>query len=386
MLYFSDLNKQKKDQLFFQNPNEFNCSDKELLAHGLGAVLYIPGSKKHLSQAIEKTSASTVVVCLEDAVSDSQLKIAHRNVRTAFEELQLSSKNVNELPFIFVRGRNQEHFKYISIEFEQFKDLIFGFVLPKFEFKTGIKHLEFFDKLKEIWQKDIYLMPILESLSILDPASRYSELTYLNEIFDCYREHILNIRIGATDIAGLLGLRRSMVSTIWDNSVLQSVLADIINCFGRQGNDYVLSGPVWEYFETEKYKTVKMFTSPEIRGLLKEIEKDQINGLWGKTVIHPTQILPVLSKMVISYQDYTDASAILTSDGGVSAGVCSSRMNEVKPHRFWAEKIMKRSKIFGVFNDGMNSEHLLRTYVDKHENRVLPREFYTNYKLNPKEL
>lgn len=386
MLYFSDLSEQKIDQLFFKNPKEFNGSNKELLAHGLGAVLYIPGSKEQLSQAIEKTSASTVVVCLEDAVSDSQLKIAHRNVRTAFEELQQSSKRVDELPFIFVRGRNQDHFKYLSIEFEQFKDLIFGFVLPKFEFKTGIRNLEYFDKLQDHWQKDIHLMPILESLSILNPKTRNIELDALNQLFESYRNQILNIRIGATDIAGLLGLRRSMFSTIWDNAVLQSVLADIINCFSRQENNYVLSGPVWEYYETEKYKTTKMYTSHEIRGLQKEIERDQVNGLWGKTVIHPTQILPVLSKMVISNQDYADALAIKNSDGGVSAGVFSSRMNEVKPHRFWAEKILKRAEVFGVFNDGINSEHMLRVYADKFENRVLPREFYTNFKLNPKEL
>jgi len=57
-----------------------------------------------------------------------------------------------------------------------------------------------------------------------------------------------------------------------------------------------------------------------------------------------------------------DASSILASnngDVGVIASQYSNKMNEIKPHMRWAQKIMIKSKIYGVFNEQHNFTSLL---------------------------
>ena len=119
---------------------------------------------------------------------------------------------------------------------------------------------------------------------------------------------------------------------------------DILNFFLRKQRGYIISGAVWEYFSNDE-------DSPEIHGLIKELKLDMENGFHGKTIIHPSQINVVNKQYVVNYGDYIDAMNILKSDGGVFKGYNGNRMNEVLPHRNWAEKIMARAEIFGVLED-----------------------------------
>ncbi|MCZ7176261.1 HpcH/HpaI aldolase/citrate lyase family protein, partial [Salmonella enterica] len=70
-------------------------------------------------------------------------------------------------------------------------------------------------------------------------------------------------------------------------------------------------------------------------GLIREVLLDKLNGISGKTCIHPTHIVPVNSQYVISKEEYYDAKRILDSTNG-QVGVFKSekgnKMNEVKPH------------------------------------------------------
>lgn len=378
MIYFENLSNHKREELFYSSPNHFSTSDAELLPHGLGAVLYVPGDRKKLSSAIRSTEASTIVICLEDAVSDVSLDFAHQNIKKALLELYGDYKKEEILPFIFIRCRNQEHFEYIESILTPVQEILTGFTIPKFESESGRNTLAYFAELEEKWQRPIYLMPILESGPIVHLESRSQELEALLALFLQYKERIINLRIGATDISGLYGLRRPRNATIWDSVVLFSFLSDLINTFSRQEHDFILSGPVWEYFERGETDQTGGFISPEIRGLIQEVEKDHLNGLWGKTVIHPSQITPVLSRMVVPYHDYKDALSIVQQSGGVSVSSSGQRMNEQKPHTYWAKKILKRAHIFGVYNENIEPNMLLESYTKREITNTISLEYHLN--------
>ena len=116
---------------------------------------------------------------------------------------------------------------------------------------------------------------------------------------------------------------------------------DILNVFSRE---YVVSGPVWEYFDDKK-------SFDWLEGLLQELELDRINGFIGKTAIHPSQLPYIFDSLKVSQTDYEDARQVLLWDVdklGVVKSVDGGRMNEVKTHRKWAERIKILGDIYGV--------------------------------------
>jgi citrate lyase beta subunit len=129
-----------------------------------------------------------------------------------------------------------------------------------------------------------------------------------------------------------------MDETIYDIRCVSNILSDVVTCFSM---DYVVSGPVWEYFDGDGWD----------RGMRRELKLDSINGFTGKTVIHPKQISIVNEFMKVSTEDFNDACKILAmsdKDKLVSKSAVGSRMNEYKTHVLWAEKMLALSKIYGV--------------------------------------
>lgn len=162
------------------------------------------------------------------------------------------------------------------------------------------------------------------------------------------RRHTLNIRVGGNDFCAAYGLRRNSRQTIYEIGVVNSALTDILTVFGT---DYVVSAPVWEYFENDRDDTWK-------QGLERELALDKLNGFMGKTAIHPSQIPIIHRAMAVSAADYEDARRILHWDQkavGVQKSGGGDRMNEVKVHAKWAEKIMTLSKVYGVLPTGAQS-------------------------------
>ena len=148
---------------------------------------------------------------------------------------------------------------------------------------------------------------------------------------------------------------------------VRECLSDIINVCGRN-NDYVISGPVWEYFRAPKemmfeelpkhgledylMKRIPIVNN-EIDGLLREIILDKANGFIGRTVIHPTHVKFVNAMMAVTKEEYDDACMILQTSGGVVKGVGANKMNEVRTHTNWAKKVVNRARAFGVIeNEG----------------------------------
>ena len=142
-------------------------------------------------------------------------------------------------------------------------------------------------------------------------------------------------------------------------------LSDIINVCGRN-NDYVISGPVWEYFRAPKelmfeelphyglqdyLSRHESIVNPEIDGLLREVILDKANGFVGRTVIHPTHVKFVNAMMAVTKEEYDDACQILGTGGGVVKGSGGNKMNEIKPHTNWAKKVYNRARAYGVIRD-----------------------------------
>ena len=75
------------------------------------------------------------------------------------------------------------------------------------------------------------------------------------------------------------------------------------------------------------------------------------NGFIGKTIIHPTHIPYVNGMLAVTREVYEDALQVLDTSGGVIKSASGNKMNEIGPHRSWAEKIVMRAKAYGVIED-----------------------------------
>ena len=93
-------------------------------------------------------------------------------------------------------------------------------------------------------------------------------------------------------------------------------------------------------------------------GLLRELLLDRANGFIGKTIIHPTHIPYVNGMLSVTKEVYDDALQVLGTSGGVIKSASGNKMNEIGPHRCWAEKIAMRAKAYGVIASEANYREL----------------------------
>lgn len=376
MKHFDFFDDKLKETLFYVQPEEFNCSEeRQLLGTVLGATLYSPATRKTLSTDVVKAAkngSTSLIICLEDSVPDARLEEAEQNLVANMKIIDGLSQS--ELPLLFVRPRNPQHLQFVLESILPYIKNITGFCLPKFDTSNAEAFLTIIAEYSELAGKHLYAMPILESPLMIYSETRSGELQYVYEVCHKYRDHVLNMRIGATDMSSPYGLRRSRDLNIYDVKLVASVISDIVNRFGRVEDGYTISGPVWEHFtDRERLFKPRLRQSPfdnhkasNLRAqlimedsdvLIREIELDRANGLWGKTVIHPTHVLIVNSMMVVSKEEYSDAQDILSENDGAIASIYRNKMNEIKPHTAWAHKTMLRAKAFGVANEGI-------TFVD----------------------
>jgi citrate lyase beta subunit len=222
-------------------------------------------------------------------------------------------------------------------------------------------------------------MPVLESPEIVFAESRTESLLAARRLVDKYREYVLAVRIGATDLSSAYALRRTRDVTTYDVQVLAQVIGEIVNVFARaDGSGYVVTGPVWEYFaDSERIFRPQLRLSPfvehderrlraellanDLDGLIREVALDRANGLVGKSVIHPSHVAPVHALSVVTQEEYADARDVLASGatGGAAASSFGNKMNESKPHAAWAARTLLRAQVFGVARDGVSFVDLL---------------------------
>lgn len=359
---------------FVQDPVEFNKhTPKEFLQYCLGATLYMPATKDFARVIVNKEmlGLTSMVMCFEDAIKEDDVPAAEKNALSTLEKLLQALENglleENDIPLIFFRVRNPEQFRSFAEKIKKEHLSVFcGFVFPKFNTINGIL---FYNELKRLIDRCggfLYGMPILEGRELAFKESRYNELMKVKTLIDSNKDYVLNVRVGATDFSSCFGVRRGIDYTIYDMISVREILMDILNFFSRD-NEYVVSGPVWEYFLANKSMKFKedipthdiqtsllkheQIVNEAVDGLLREVILDKANGFVGKTIIHPTHLKYVNALQSVIKEEYDDAVQILNAAGGVVKSTSSNKMNEIRPHRSWAQKIVMKAKAYGVIND-----------------------------------
>jgi len=375
--HFHHLGEADRHRLFFRAPEELAAdAGRDVLATALGATLYMPADRADLAATVTRRAAEgicSMVLDLEDAIDEHATAAALANVVATLDTLAARDPL---RAMVFVRVRTRDCIDRIAAGLGAGAGVLRGFVIPKFEAATGEHFLTQTAAAAAALGRPLYCMPVLESPQIVYRESRLDELHAISEILARHRDSILAVRIGATDLCGMFGIRRDRDHTIYDVQVVGAVIADIVNQLARtDGTGYVVTAPVWEYFaDHERLFRSLLRTTPfrehdaagfrdglvrrDLDGLLREISLDRANGLIGKTVIHPTHAPAVHALSVVSHEEYRDATDVLAAQsGGVRRSEYRNKMNEARPHRIWAEQVLRRARVFGVARRGV-------TFVD----------------------
>ena len=381
MRHFGYLSAAETASLFVKPPGRFDRdSGIEPLSVGLGATLYMPADRPALAADIAKQAAAgvtSVTACLEDSIADTEVPAAMDNLVAALVEL---GKDTDvELPLLFVRVREPAQITDLVARLGSAVRVLDGFVLPKFTADVGTEYLHALDLADRSAGTALLAMPVIESGAVLYAETRVDELTRLRAVLHRDRRRILAVRLGATDLCALFGLRRSPDLSIYEVKVISSLISDVVNVLGRaDGTGFTVTGPVWEYYGGgERLLKPQLRQSPfdahgehELRGqlvsraidgLIREAQLDAANGLQGKTAIHPSHVAVVNALSVVSSEDHRDAADVLRigRTGGVRASEHRNKMNEARPHTAWARRTMLRAEIFGVAADGVSFVDLL---------------------------
>ncbi|GGU17928.1 HpcH/HpaI aldolase/citrate lyase family protein [Streptomyces lavendofoliae] len=381
MRHFGHIPATARAGLFHREPCEFGAdSPARVLAAALGATLYSPATRPRLADDVMKQvrrGVVSMVLCLEDSIDDGDVAGAEENLVRQFADL---GRRDGEPPLLFIRVRTAEQISDLVRRLGPSARLLSGFVLPKFTEERGGPFMEALAEAENSCGRRLFAMPVLESPELLHLETRRETLAGIGRIVDKYRDRVLALRLGVTDFCSAYGLRRSPDMTAYDVQIVAHVIADVVNVLGRSdGTGFTITGPVWEYFRLqERIFKPQLRRSPfmeqradelrtaliehDLDGLLREIELDRANGLLGKTCIHPSHVLPVHALSVVSHEEFSDAQDILRPErngGGVLRSAYTNKMNEVRPHRAWAERTLQRAEVFGVAREDVGFVELL---------------------------
>lgn len=313
------------------------------LYYSVGPLLYCPANNESIVNSLinEKFGSKfSLAMCLEDTINDNCVEEAEDKLIHSLHKLQkaLETKTFF-MPKLFLRVRNAQQMQRLIKRADYAASLIYGFIAPKFSINNADNYIHVLTMLNEFSHHPIRFMPIFEDASLIHLQKRYDILYILKEKLDAVSELVLNIRVGGNDLCSLFGFRRSSTESIHNIKPVANIFSDIITVYGT---NYVVSGPVWEYYNGKGWED----------GLVNELTEDRLNGFVGKTVIHPKQISFVNQAYMVNQKDYKDACAILNwntnSHSLVSGSTEKERMNEYKTHRKWAEKIMFLAKTYGI--------------------------------------
>lgn len=311
--------------------------------YALGASLYMPATRGDIWQVINRSkleSIDSIIICLEDAVSESDVEMALVQLQTLLttwaQHLQQLSHNSTDTedtktavtrPLVFVRPRHPQMLLALS-SFEHI-ELIDGFVLPKVDMLS----LSNWRMACQYIDAGSLLMPTLETAAMFNPLHNQELAVALQEGFD---QAVFALRIGGNDLFAALRMRRPHNSSVYDTAI-GSLIYQLLGCFVPHG--FYLTAPVFEYLD-----------QPTL--FMQELTHDVSLGLVGKTVIHPTQIPLVHQAFCVPASVHDEAKAILDSEAK-AVFKYNNTMLEPATHRAWALEVIERAQIFGVVEDGV---------------------------------
>ncbi len=300
----------------------------------LGATLYMPATRQDIVDIAlhhKIPALKSMVICLEDAVSDQDLDFAMTNFQQISKKLSKNNplalnisaantlENSSTRPLIFLRPRNWEMAREIIAHYDL--SGFDGLVIPKFT-------LDMFSQWENI-TKDTHLiwMPTLETQEVFNAQIMQDLATTLHN--SVMKDRVIALRVGGNDLMNVLGIRRSRTATIYEGPLGYTI--KMLSCiFGALG--FSLTSPVFE-----------LLNEPLL--LEKELEQDLLHGFVGKTAIHPNQIEQIQQAWMVDFSEYTDAKLIFKAKQGVYQH--AGAMCEPATHHQWAKNILTRGDIFG---------------------------------------
>ena len=288
----------------------------------LGATLYMPATRSDLAEVIlhgKIPELRSMVICLEDAVSEDQVGIALNNLNELLSALK-STVNQENRPLVFIRPRHQQMARELVNKYDLVG--IDGFVVPKFTQYN----------LPSWWEimsaTTLALMPTLETREVYD-VQEMTELAVLLENHAC-RDRIVAMRIGGNDLMSVISMRHPKNLTLYDGP-MGYVVKMLVSVFAPRG--FSLTAPVCEQIDN-------------IELLQRELNQDIAHGLVGKTAIHPSHLNLIHQGLMVEKDEYEDALRIINSSQAVFKS--QGAMCEPATHRNWAVSILERSKYCGI--------------------------------------
>lgn len=296
---------------------------KKVSPFALGATLYMPATRDDLLGVVfgEKLEGlRSVVVCLEDAVSECDIDCALHNLNLLLLAIDMRGGRPESGPLIFVRPRNSDMAAMLA-QWPMMKH-IDGFVMPK----LTLKNLRVWDE--AVRGTELFLMPTLETKEVFDPSSM---VDLRDALLETVKERIIALRIGGNDLMGCLGLRRNPATTLYQTP-MGYVVPMLAGVMGSAG--FALTAPVFEQLHT-----------PDL--LADELALDMSHGLVGKTAIHPTQVAIIHRALQVCIDDLNSARAIL-SESAPAVFQFNGAMCEPATHLKWAQNMVERARWHGV--------------------------------------
>lgn len=313
------------------------------LYYSVGALLYCPANNSRIANSIINENFGrqySLALCLEDTINDNCVTEAESQlVQSLITIDHASTSAIFFIPKIFIRVRTATQITNLVKQLGSASHILSGFIIPKFSPDNADSFISAFQNVNEQTSHPLYMMPILENPAMIHLQQRYDFLYSIKDKIAPLQDSVLNIRVGGNDLCHMFGFRRHSNESIHKIQPISNIFSDIITVFGM---DYVVSGPVWEYYNGTNWK----------EGLIAELNDDRLCGFIGKTVIHPNQISVVNEAYQVEAKDFEDAKLILNWDMDnpslVSGNVGKERMNEQKTHINWAKRTMFLAETFGV--------------------------------------
>ncbi|OSN10243.1 ATP synthase [Lonsdalea iberica] len=301
---------------------------KRLSPYQLGATLYMPATRSDIAKSVlnnEIEGLRSIVICLEDAVCETDVHAAMDNLKQVLNLLRSAKAEGQgaEWPLVFIRPRHATMGQYLTTSLDL--SPIDGLVLPKFTLAS----------LPQWWEmmKDTHLcmMPTLETEDVFDVMQMRALATTLAE-HSC-RDRIIALRIGGNDLMNVISLRRPRNLTLYDGP-MGYVIKMLVAVFGSR--DFALTSPVCEHIDDHEI-------------MERELALDMAHGLVGKTAIHPNQIAKIEQALKVSHADHADALRILNSSQAVFKS--QGAMCEPATHRRWAARILEQAQVYGIVQE-----------------------------------
>lgn len=303
--------------------------DKQRLSPwNLGATLYMPATRLDIAGAVlhgKIPGLRSLVICLEDAVSECDIPQALQNLKQLLQQLNTAKVNRGntDWPLVFIRPRHPDMGKWLVDNFDL--SAIDGFVLPKFTLSSLPVWWDIMD------DTHLCLMPTLETEEVFDVVQMRELATTLLS-HPCH-ERIIALRIGGNDLMNVVSQRRPRDLTLYD-SPMGYVIKMLVSVFAPR--DFALTAPVCEHIDDHAI-------------MARELSLDMAHGLVGKTAIHPGQIDVIEQALMVSPGEHSDALRILNSTQAVFKS--QGAMCEPATHRRWAAAILERARVFGLTSD-----------------------------------